>query len=268
MPLTLIPEIKTACFYPQLLGKSTLEMVSIPRGHFLMGSPEDALERLLREGPLHPVTIESFFISKYPITQAQWAFVADLPQIKLKLESNPAKFKGDSHPVERVAWWDAMEFCDRLSTYTKLPYRLPSEAEWEYACRAGTNTPFHFGQTLTDKLSNYDASRVYNETGVKGKVSRSTTPVGQFPANAFGLYDMHGNVWEWCADHWHSNYDRAPIDGSIWLTDDINAPRVLRGGSWIDVQSDCRSAIRDSQSPEVRDDNFGFRVLSSPQGFF
>jgi formylglycine-generating enzyme required for sulfatase activity len=266
MPLTLTRTTQTAHFYPQTLGNSTLEMVYIPGGSFTMGSPAEEVERLDREGPQHEVQVAQFFMSKYPITQAQWAVVADLPLSKRKLERDPANFKGTDRPIEQVSWWDAVEFCDRLSNYTQLPYSLPSEAQWEYACRAGTTTPFHFGKTLTDELANYDASVTYGESGVKGKESRSTSPVGQFPANAFGLYDMHGNVWEWCADH-YGGYDRAPVDGSAWLTDDENASRVLRGGSWIFNPGACRSAYRNFNSPGNRDFYVGFRVMSSPQGF-
>jgi formylglycine-generating enzyme required for sulfatase activity len=265
MPLSLKREPKTAYFYPQALGDSALEMVYIPGGEFLMGSPEGEIDRRDNEGPQHRVTIAPFFMGKSPVIQAQWNFVAGLPQVKQGLDRDPAGFKGADRPVEQVSWLDAVEFCDRLTKYSGLNYCLPSEAQWEYACRAGTETPFHFGYTLTDELANYRASEIYGDRGVKGEYRKSTTPVGQFPANAFGLRDMHGNVWEWCADHWHSSYKDAPKDGSVWLSNDEKSDRVLRGGSWIDLPRYCRSAFRDHYSPAYRDDNLGFRVVSFPQ---
>ena len=165
-------------------------------------------------------------------------------------------------PVEQVSWDDAMEFCARLSTHAGRKYSLPSEAEWEYACRAGTTTPFYFGKTLTSDLANYDGSETYNG-GPKGEYRRETTPVDKFKyANAFGLSDMHGNVWEWCLDHWHQNYDGAPEDGSAWLTDNDNGRRVRRGGSWDYYPGDCRSAYRFRNTRENRINNIGFRVVS------
>ncbi|WP_414588907.1 formylglycine-generating enzyme family protein [Scytonema sp. PCC 10023] len=250
-----------------------LEMVAIPSGSFVMGSPEDELGHHESESPQHTVTIQSFFIGKYPVTQAQWQAVASLPQVNRELDANPSGFKGENRPVERVSWYDAVEFCvrlsrfveGRLSQHTGKPYRLPSEAEWEYACRAATTTPFHFGETITSELANYDAESTYG-AGVKGVSRGETTPVGSFGvANAFGLYDMHGNVWEWCADHWHSNYKGAPTDGSAWL-DDNDDDRVVRGGSWYRVPEYCRSACRGTSPTDDDDDNDhvdGFRVACS-----
>ena len=178
-------------------------------------------------------------MGKYPITQAQWQIVAGFPQEKLQLQPEPSRFKGDNRPVEQISWYDAVEFCARLSQKTGRNYRLPTEAEWEYACRAGTNSAFHFGETITTDIANYRGTDDeeygwkgnYGE-GPKGEYREETTPVDKFSyANAFGLCDMHGNVWEWCEDYWHENYKGAPSDGSAWLTgnDDI---RVVRGGSW------------------------------------
>ncbi|NEO21280.1 MAG: formylglycine-generating enzyme family protein, partial [Moorea sp. SIO4A5] len=124
-------------------------MVAIPEGSFIMGSPETEEGHTNDESPQHRVTVTSFFMGKYPVTQAQWQAVAALPQVNRELEPDPSHFKGKNRPVEQVSWYDAVEFCERLSQYTKRPYRLPSEAEWEYACRAGTTTPFHFGETIT-----------------------------------------------------------------------------------------------------------------------
>jgi formylglycine-generating enzyme required for sulfatase activity len=144
--------------------------------------------------------------------------------------------------------------------FTGRQYRLPTEAEWEYACRAGTTTPFHFGPTITSDLANYDGNYVYGD-GPKGKFREETTGVGSFPPNALGLYDMHGNVWEWCQDHWHSNYEGAPTDGGAWLPS--SELRLLRGGSWLYYPELCRSAYRDYDFPDNRNCNIGFRVVCS-----
>jgi formylglycine-generating enzyme required for sulfatase activity len=237
-------------------------MVAIPGGTFVMGSPSNERQRRESESPQHEVTVQPFFLSKYPITQAQWRFVAQLTQVNKEITSDPSRFKGDNRPVERVSWYDAVEFCDRLSQYTGRPYRLPTEAEWEYACRAETTTPFHFGETITIDLANYDGSYTYASES-KGKYRQQTTDVGSFPPNAFGLYDMYGNVWEWCADHWHENYEEAPTDGSAWIDKNENDNRyhLLRGGSWINYPASCRSASRSNDYPDVVSIPFGFRVV-------
>ena len=239
------------------------EMVRIPGGSFVMGSPKDEEEHRKSESPLHKVTVPPFFMGRYPVTQAQWRAVVALPKVENDLEENPSSFKGDNHPVDSVSWYDAVEFCKRLSVHTNRQYRLPTEAEWEYACRAGTTTPFHFGLSITTDLANYDGCYTYGD-GPKGEYREETTPVGLFEvANAFGLYDMHGNVWEWCADHWHDDYKGAPTDGSSWLTKDSEAKRVIRGGSCLSNPWGCRSAYRFYNSPEDRYDIIGFRVVCS-----
>mgnify|MGYP005839573929 CR=1 FL=1 len=160
--------------------------------------------------------------------------MAGLPKVKTDLDPDPAKFKGDNRPVEQISWHDATEFCARLTKHTGRTYRLPSEAEWEYACRAGTTTPFYFGETITPDLVNYDGNYSYG-AAPQGQYREATTDVGSFPPNGFGLYDTHGNVWEWCLDHWHDSYGglfrQAPTDGSAWLSSDENKSRLLRGGS-------------------------------------
>jgi len=240
-----------------------LEMVAIPEGTFLMGSSEDEIGHEDFESPQHEVTIKAFFMGKYPVTQAQWKAVAALPQINQELDSNPSFFRDSNLPVENVSWYDAAEFCARLSQLTGKTYRLPSEAEWEYACRAGTTTPFHFGETITPELANYDCNYVYG-TGYKGNNRSKTTPVGSFKvANAFGLYDMHGNVWEWCADHWLDNYEGRPLNKNIWLSSNESSRRLLRGGSWNVNPAHCRSAFRYSLYPGNLNYGYfiGFRVV-------
>jgi formylglycine-generating enzyme required for sulfatase activity len=219
-----------------------LEMIAIPAGSFMMGDEQKTRDREL---PQHEVTLQSFYLGRYPITQAQWRIVAGYEQINRKLEPNPSRFKGNNNrPVENVSWPDAQEFCQRLSRQTGKIYRLPSEAEWEYACRAGTTTPFHFGETISTELANYDGTEEAYNNGPKGEYRQETTDVGAFPANEWGLHDMHGNVWERCEDLWHKNYVGAPIDGSAWLKENDNDYHLLRGGSWSDDPRDCRSASR------------------------
>ncbi|PSB33911.1 formylglycine-generating enzyme family protein [Stenomitos frigidus] len=262
--LILRKERKQARYFTEPLGDAIgLEMILVPSGTFVMGSPDDEPERREAEGPPHEVSISSFFMGRYPITQAQWSFVAALAPASQEVELDPSSFKGDTRPVENVSWYNAVEFCDRLAKHTGRPYRLASEAEWEYACRAGTTTPFYFGKTLTTELANYNGNYTYND-GPEGEYREETTTIDQFEiANAFGLSDMHGNVWEWCRDHWHDHYEDAPTDGSAWLTEDESANRVLRGGSWFYDPGHCRSASRNLDAPDDRDDAFGFRVVCS-----
>ncbi len=221
----------TVSGYEQELAKGiAITMVQISGGSFQMGSPDTETGRRETEGPQQRVELESFFLGQTPVTQAQWQAVASWPQLELKLNSNPARFKGPNRPVEQISWEEAMEFCRRLSQRSKFVYTLPSEAQWEYACRAGTKTPFAFGDTLTPDLANYNGSYTYG-SGPKGQYRQQTTDVGSFPANAWGLQDMHGNVWEWCLDRWHDSYRGAPADGSAW-TAGGEITRLLRGGSW------------------------------------
>jgi formylglycine-generating enzyme required for sulfatase activity len=243
----------------------SLEMVKIPGGRFLMGSPETEAERDNDEGPQHYVNVPEFFMGKYTVTQAQWQAV---------MGNNPSYFKGKNRPVERVSWNDATKFCQKLSKRTGRDYRLPSEAEWEYACRAGTKTPFYFGETINTDLANYRGTDKDNEEygwsgsygrGPKGEYREQTTDVGDFPPNSFGLYDMHGNLWEWCQDVWHDNYDGAPVDGSAWVNGGNRSLRVFRGGSWLNFARWCRSANRNSfLSDEAVGNVIGFRLVSFP----
>jgi formylglycine-generating enzyme required for sulfatase activity len=228
--------------YIQNLGGGVkLQMVSIPAGTFLMGAPE------LEEGssdyqrPQHRASVSAFYMGKYPVTQAQYEAV---------MQSKPSYFQGGDRPVETVSWHDAIEFCQKLSQLTDRHYRLPSEAEWEYACRAGTMTAFYYGEIVDRAVANYR--------------SEETTVVGIYPANAYGLYDMHGNILEWCADKYHGNYLDAPTDGSVW-TNNANSAYVLRGGSWYSKPSYCRSAARMYYQPDYRCAYFGFRVVCVPK---
>ncbi len=196
----------------------SLELVPISGGTFLMGSSSGELNRSDDEGPPHQVTVGSFYMGKYEVTQSQWRAVASLPKVARDLNSDPSKFKSDNLPVEQVSWDDSVEFCARLSRATGRTYRLPTEAEWEYACRAGTTTPFAFGDTIAPQLVNYNGNYPYAQAP-KGTYRETTTPVGFMGvANGFGLFDMHGNVYEWCLDYWHENYNGAPSDGRAWET--------------------------------------------------
>ncbi len=257
-------------FVEDLGGGVRLEMVEIPGGEFWMGSSEaeaqsafadakryreDAqLEWFKNETPGHRVVVSPFFIGKYPVTQAQWrAVMGSLPKIG-------GDFRGDAHPVVNVSWEETVEFCARLSRKTGKTYRLPSEAEWEYAARAGTTTPFAFGPTITPQIVNYAGGYPYG-SAPEGEYRGKTVPVGSLGvANAFGLFDMHGNVWEWCQDYWHDSYNGAPTDGSAWLSGGDSTLRVLRGGSWGSNGWGCRAALRVRNGVGARDVNYGFRV--------
>ncbi|MEK8015979.1 MAG: formylglycine-generating enzyme family protein [Candidatus Parabeggiatoa sp.] len=228
-----------------------LEMVYIPGGHFMMGSPEDEKGRDDNEGPQHSVTIAPFYMSKYPITQSQYQSV---------MGENPAKFQGQNHPVQRVSWSDAVMFSEKLSQKTGKIYQLPSEAQWEYACRAFTSTPFYFGDTITTALANYKGHSTYRAEP-KGVYRKETTEIGIFPPNSFGLYDMHGNVWEWVADAWHDNYKGAPSDGCVWAEGKEPANAPVRGGALYRPASDCRCANRLKHSTDIRCQNIGFRIV-------
>ena len=261
-------------FFEDLGDGHLLEMVLVRGGTFTMGSPADEEERSDDEGPQHEVTVPTFFMGRYPVTQAQWRRVVQFDQVERELNPNPSRFKdredSDRRPVEQVSWDDATEFCARLSAYlsthTQRNYRLPSEAEWEYACRAGTTTPFYCGKSITTDIANYDGNYTYGR-GPMGEYRGETTPVDYFQAmlNPLGLCDMHGNVREWCLDHWHENYYGAPSDGSVWIEGCDRDFRVYRGGSWGSSLWNCRSAYRDHYAPDDRSGSFGFRVVLAPR---
>ena len=250
-------------FIEQLSDDITLEMILVPSGEFLMGGPNYEVKKLQDEIPQHSVNVHSFFMSRYPVTQSQWEMVSYLPKLERNLENTPSFFKGVNHPVDSVSWYDALEFCARLSVKTGRPYRLPSEAEWEYACRAGTASPFHFGEAIISRLANYNCNIRYSyET--QGIFRQKTTSVDTFRIfNSFGLCDMHGNVWEWCADPWHRNYENAPSTHIIWTENADPDYRVMRGGSWNSLPEFCRSSYRMKGKLEKRGDGIGFRVVLS-----
>jgi len=262
------------------------EMVLIKGGTFTIGSPPEETSSFHDERPQHEVTLANFYISKYEITQKEWKEV---------MENNPSNFTGDELPVEKVSWYDALIFCNKLSMKRGLKpayriagstdpsswgtapvfpavsevwdaveivkgangYRLPTEAQWEYACRAGATTPFNTGDNVTADQANYDGRYPYKKYP-QGKYRQTTTPVGTFDPNAWGLYDMHGNVWEWCWD-WHGNYvgdAQTESQGAV-----IGAYRVARGGSWQNNARFLRSASRGSSAPAFREAIIGLRIV-------
>ncbi len=264
-----------------------LEMIRIPKGEFLMGTAaadrDTVIQEMTRHGvslaenpekhksqkdeaegsvsweiPQHGVKVPEFLLGRYAVTQAQWKRVASFPRVKLDLNPNPADFPGPERPVEQVSWEEAVEFCDRLSRATQKSYRLPTEAEWEYACRAGTTTPFNVGPTLTADLANFDGTYPYGQAS-PSQYRAQTIEGGSFPPNGFGLYDLHGNVWEWCADTWHENYKGAPIDGKVWLGGNPDK-RVVRGGSFVFNSVYCRTANRLCLTAANHYVSLGFRI--------
>jgi formylglycine-generating enzyme required for sulfatase activity len=244
-------QIGTAEYFTVSLDAGvSLDLVAIPSGEFLMGDDRHHPD----ERPVHQVTVPSFLMSKYPITQAQYRSIVG---------ENAGSGLGAEYPIESVSWDETIEFCSKLSQQTGDLYTLPSEAQWEYACRAGTQTAFHFGETITAEVVNYNGDYPY-AGALKGENRARATPVGSFPANQFGLYDMHGNVWEWCLDEYRPSYQNAPIDGSVWTTNDPqnDIKRVMRGGAWDYVARGCRSAVRGSLAPSSRVAGCGFRIVS------
>ena len=226
-----------------------LDLILIPAGGYQMGSPPHQGD--IDEHPQHFVTINSFMMGKLLVTQGQWkAIMGKLP---------PCRFKGKDLPAERVSWEDVQKFCQQLSKQTGRNYHLPSETHWEYACRAGTNTPFSFGETLTTDLANFNGEHIFREES-HGVYRHVTTEGATFPPNAFGLCDMHGNLWEWCEDTWMDDYSSSPRDGSSYQNKDGH-DRVARGGSWHEPAHLCRSAARIHFVQSDADEYVGFRVV-------
>ncbi len=273
-------------FQTELSGGMSLDMVQVPGGGYMMGSLEsdladvkknssramerdlsnDIAESLIRrynwEAPKHMVKVPAFYMSKYEVTQAQWRAVASLPKVKIDLLSDPSSFKGSGLPVETITWEEAVEFCERLSIATGRQFRLPTEAEWEYACRAGTNTPFNFGDSIRSEWANFQGKFPFNNSP-KGEFRETTVAVGTLGGpNAFGLYDMHGNVWEWCSDIWNESYEGAPTDGKSWDTGKIPYLRMIRGGAWDSLGGECRSNSRNRMTSTIRLNNIGLRIVA------
>ncbi|MCA2616370.1 MAG: SUMF1/EgtB/PvdO family nonheme iron enzyme [Microcystis sp. M25BS1] len=253
-PVSPIPLIASPTpFTENLPNRVTLEMVSLPAGQFLMGSPDSDSDAYNDEKPPHQVKVNSFAIGKYPVTQAQYEAV---------MGTNPSHFKNNSwfknnlqNPVEQVSWNDAQAFCQKLSQITGKTYRLPTEAEWEYACRAGTTTRYYFGD---------DANQLGDYAWYDGNSQKTTHPVGQKRPNAWGLYDMSGNVWECCEDNLHGDYIGAPTDGSAWIKNNNDNDYdycILRGGSWYHDPYYCRSASRNNFFRRDNYNSIGFRVV-------
>ena len=229
----------------QLGGEGPLMRI-IPAGRFLMGSPEDEPGRGDNESPQHEVQIATpFALGVYAVTFGEYDMFC---QITKRKNTHDALWGRGNRPVINVSWHDAQACCEWLSEQTQQHYRLPSEAEWEYACRAGTESSYFTGHRIAPHQANYDA--------------KQTLPVGSFPHNAFGLYDMHGNVWEWTQDCWHDNYNNAPNDGPAWLKNSAGDcdRRVIRGGSWYGDPQFLRSAIRVKNGTDDTYDRIGFRI--------
>ncbi|MCL2719766.1 MAG: formylglycine-generating enzyme family protein [Treponema sp.] len=255
------------------------KFVLLEGGSVNIGSPITEKKRNDDEGPQFNATISSFYMGKYPVTQSEYLAV---------MRKNPSNFPGDDHPVDMVCWYDAVEYCNRLSKSDGLSpayslsgstdpdtwgeqgskwdsiiivldsngYRLPTEAQWEYACRAGTTTPFYTGENITSAQANYNGTSPY--TGDPGEYIKKTTPVGSYPPNSWGLYDMHGNVWEWCWD-WKENYE--PGNKTDPTGPQSGKYRAERGGSWCSGGSNIRSACRSYDFPSIKGYNDGFRLV-------
>jgi formylglycine-generating enzyme required for sulfatase activity/predicted Ser/Thr protein kinase len=246
--------IKAEYYFENLNYYTDLEMILIPGGEFLMGTPEEEDGHQKDESPQHRVKIQPFGMGKYPVTQLQWSLI---------MGNNPSRFRGDYRPVDSVSWYEAKQFCDRLSELTGRKYRLPTESEWEYACRAHTTTAYSTGDYIGTDFANYNASHYCPLSNEQSR--QTTTNVDQFMPNPFGLYDMHGNVWEWCEDWWHENYEGAPDDGSIWTAGGNPVLRVIRGGSWLYFYKSCRSGNRNWYFVDRAIDYLGFRVVCELQ---
>jgi formylglycine-generating enzyme required for sulfatase activity len=252
------------------------EMVVVPTGEFMMGSPETERERYKHEGPLRKVKIgRPFAVGRHAVTRGQFAAFVNITNYKIegatiwtgsdwkfdpnKSWRNSGFRQDDNHPVASLSWDDAQEYAEWLSRLTGQRYRLLSEAEWEYVARAGTMTPFWWGSSIAPTQANYDGNFVYEGGGAKGEYRQATVPVGTFEPNAWGLYNVHGNVWEWCEDNWHDSYNVAPVDGSAW-SQGGHAGCVLRGGSWLLSPQYLRSAARSWSSSVHWNSGIGFRL--------
>ena len=244
----------------QRLGNGVpLHMVQIPGGTFVMGAPDDEPGAKSSERPRHQVTVAPFYLGKYPGTLDQWRAVMGARPAAMTVAESAFK-KSGRQPAVRVSFDEVEEFCARLSRKARRVFRLPTEAEWEYACRAGTSSAFAFGETITRDVVIHDGEAI--RRGHANGPHATTRPVGSLrAANAFGLFDMHGQVWEWCQDWWHGHYENAPADASAWTGGGALHTRVLRGGSWYAAADLCRSASRTMGGEAgIRSRQIGFRV--------
>ncbi len=234
-------------------------MVTVPAGRFLMGSPMEELEREKYEGPQHTVTFaKPFAAGKFPVTFAEWDACAADGGCGGYRPSDEGWGRGD-RPVINVSWNDAKSYAAWLSRKTGREYRLLSEAEREYVTRAGSAGPFWLGPTITPDQANYDGTANVYKGGAKGEYPAKTVPVKTYAPNPWGLYQVHGNVWEWVEDCWNEDYEGAPADGSAWAAETCTL-RVLRGGSWGIRPGNLRSAFRSRYFPTLKDAYTGFRV--------
>jgi eukaryotic-like serine/threonine-protein kinase len=245
-----------ATYYTEALEDVELDMVYLAGGTFSMGSPEEEPERFDNEGPVHPVKIHPFYIGKYPITQKQWQKV---------MGNNPSYFSGEDRPVEGISWSHAYHFCEFLKAKTNKNYRLVTEAEWEYACRGNLTTPYYTGYHIDSKMANFNL--IGSPSEGKEQPVGQTTKVGTYPPNPFGIYDMCGNVWEWCADVGHRDYSQAQsdkeVEGDACMELQDLTPWVLRGGSFDNKARTLRCANRFKSCPTNRFNTLGFRIAIS-----
>jgi formylglycine-generating enzyme required for sulfatase activity len=236
------------------------DMVVVPAGRFMMGSPDDEPKRHSSESPQHEMTFASpFAVGRRTVTRGQFtAFVNATSHMTVGSWRNPGFQQDDNHPVVYISWDDAKAYAVWLAAITGKPYRLPTEAEWEYAARAGATTPFWWGSSITPARANYNGKYVYAGGGSKGEYRKGTVPAASFDPNPWGLYNVHGNVWEWCEDTWHDTYKGAPTNGSAWLDEEGQNGRVVRGDAWILSPGGLRAAVRSGITTEYSD--IGFRV--------
>ena len=235
------------------------EMLSLPGGQFVMGSPIDEVGSRDDERPQRSILVPAFAIGRFAITFAQWDAARDAGA-DLRHPNDDGWGRGD-RPVINVSWDDAISYCNWLNGVLNITdeYRLPTETEWEYACRAGTTSPFSFGEVISTRVANYDGALTYGNSQ-KGQSRKRTVPVGALPANPWRLHEVHGNVWEWVADSWHDDHNDAHPDGSLARYTASNDTKTLRGGSWFDDPRDLRSASRSGTLRDGRDNDMGFRV--------
>jgi formylglycine-generating enzyme required for sulfatase activity len=232
-----------------LAGGHPLELIEVPGGSLRMGTLRG--QGYADEQPQHFVQVAGFWMGKFPVTEGQWQAV---------MGRHRGRFSAADGPVDTISWDDALKFCERLSQKTGQRYGLPSEAQWEYACRAGSQMAFSFGPVLTSDLANYNGEFAF-QNGPRGVYRHKTAPAGEFLPNAFGLLEMHGTLWEWCADAWHDDYSGAPADGSAWQGGPRTEFRAARGGCWHDIPEVCRSAARLRVKASEGDEFMGLRVV-------